>query len=102
MKRQLTPAALKRYVEAPLAVQKAFDKQVKLLVENLRHPSLRDKKYDEKTNIWEARINRDWRFYFVIAADTYVDVWFDGATRSRPRTVQVLAIRSRSSLLALK
>ena len=29
------------------SIQKAFDKQVWLLVENLRHPSLRAKKYDE-------------------------------------------------------
>ena len=41
MRRQLTTAAVKDYTEAPPAVQKAFDKQVKLLVENFRHPSLR-------------------------------------------------------------
>jgi len=41
MKRQLTTAAAKNYAEAPASVQKAFDKQVKLLVENFRHPSLR-------------------------------------------------------------
>ena len=40
MKSQLTPTALKSYVAAPAAVQKAFDKQTKLLVENFRHPSL--------------------------------------------------------------
>lgn len=50
MKRQLTPAAVKDYIEAPLAIQNAFDKQVKLLVENFRHPSLRAKKYDESRN----------------------------------------------------
>ena len=72
MKRQLTPTALIAYMEAPLAVQKAFDKQVKLLVQNLRHPSLRAKKYDEGRNIWQARIKRDWRFYFSIEGDTYI------------------------------
>ena len=33
MKRHLTTTALKAYTEAPLAIQKAFDKQVQLLVE---------------------------------------------------------------------
>lgn len=72
MKRQLTAAAVKDYTEAPAAVQKAFDKQVKLLLENFRHPSLRAKKYDEPRNVWQARVNRDWRFYFVITGDTYL------------------------------
>jgi len=70
MKRQLTAAAAKDYAETPTSVQKAFDKQVKLLVENFRHPSLRTKKYDESRNIWQARVNRDWRFYFLITGDT--------------------------------
>ena len=72
MKRQLTAAAVKDYTEAPPAVQKAFDKQLKLLLENLRHPSLRTKKYDESRNVWQARVSRDWRFYFLIAGDTYL------------------------------
>jgi hypothetical protein len=72
MKRQLTAAAVKDYTEAPPAVQNAFDKQVKLLVENFRHPSLRAKEYDESRNIWQARVNRDWRFYFLITGDTHL------------------------------
>ena len=72
MKRQLTVAAVKDYTEAPSAVQKAFEKQAKLLLENFRHPSLRAKKYDESRNVWQARVNRDWRFYFVINGDTYI------------------------------
>jgi len=72
MRRQLTAAAVKNYTEAPPAVQKAFDKQAKLLVENFRRPSLRAKKYDEARSIWQARVNRDWRFYFLITGDTYL------------------------------
>ncbi len=71
MNRRLTPSAIKGYVAAPPAIQKAFDKQVKLLVENLHHPSVRAKKYDEAGNIWQARVNRDWRFYFTVEGDTY-------------------------------
>jgi len=56
---------------APDAVKKAFFKQVKLLEQNLRHPSLRAKKYDETKDRWQGRINRNWRFYFKIDGDTY-------------------------------
>ena len=57
---------------APRHVQKALDKQLRFLVEDLRHPSLRAKKYDEATDIWQARVTRGWRFYFQIQGDTYV------------------------------
>jgi hypothetical protein len=72
MKVELTAAALRDYIDAAPAVQKAFDKQTRLLIDNLRHPSLRAKKYDEARDIWQARVSRDWRFYFVIAGDTYL------------------------------
>jgi mRNA interferase RelE/StbE len=52
-------------------VRKAFFKQVKFLEENLRHPSLRAKKYDASQDIWQARVNKDWRFYFLILDDVY-------------------------------
>jgi hypothetical protein len=72
MNRRLTPAAVKSYIRAPSEVRKAFDKQAKLLGENLHHPSLHAKKYNESADIWQARINRNWRFYFNIEGDTYV------------------------------
>jgi len=56
---------------APLAVKKAFFKQIRLLEQNLRHPSLRAKKYDEVNDRWQARVNKDWRFYFTISDDVY-------------------------------
>ena len=52
-------------------LRKAVYKQVKLLERNLRHPSRRAKKYDESINLWQARVNRDWRFYFLIRDDVY-------------------------------
>ncbi len=57
---------------APANVNKAFYKQVRLLAENLRHPSLHAKKYDETQDLWQARVNKDWRFYFTIEGDTCV------------------------------
>jgi mRNA interferase RelE/StbE len=59
------------YAEAPVEIQKRGDKQLALLTENLRHPSLRAKKYDEARDIWQARVNAGWRFYFTIQGDTY-------------------------------
>lgn len=55
-------------------IQRAFDKQVRLLVNDLHHPSLRAKKYDEANDVWQARVNRDWRFYFRIEGDLYTIV----------------------------
>jgi hypothetical protein len=46
----------RRFDAAPAEVQRAFRKQVSLLVENLRHPSLRAKKYDQARDIWQARL----------------------------------------------
>ena len=59
------------YADAPIAVQRAFDKQVLLLKHNIRHPSLHAKKYDVIQDIWQARVNRSWRFYFIITGDIY-------------------------------
>jgi mRNA interferase RelE/StbE len=59
------------YARAPARIQKLFDKKLAFLLLNLRHPSLRTKKYDEAENLWQARVNDDWRFYFRIEGDTY-------------------------------
>jgi len=47
-------------------------KQFALLQQNLRHPSLQAKKYDEGNDIWQGRVNRNYRFYFQIADDDYI------------------------------
>ncbi len=51
MNRRLTPHAVRSYVNAPPNVRKAFDKQAKMLAEDLHHPSLRAKKYDESQDL---------------------------------------------------
>lgn len=66
-----TPHFLRSYHKAPKRIQKAFDKQVRLLLGDFHHPSLRAKKYDEANDIWQARVNYNWRFYFKIVDDTY-------------------------------
>ena len=75
------PRALKALRDAPLSVQKAFFKQVKLLEKDLRHPSLHAKKYDEALDRWQARVNKDWRFYFNIVDDVYVTAAVEPSSR---------------------
>jgi mRNA interferase RelE/StbE len=60
------------YVSAPPSVRRAFDRRVAFLVQALRHPSLRAKKCDEANDIWQARVNDAWRFYFKIEGNTYI------------------------------
>ena len=71
MKAEYSDAVNEALKDAPVAVRKAFYKQVSLLVQNLHHPSLHAKKYDESNDRWQARVNKNWRFYFRIIGDTY-------------------------------
>ncbi len=60
------------YYQAPPEIQRAFDRRAVMLATNIRHPSLRAKKYDHANDIWQARVNSNWRFYFQIADDKYI------------------------------
>jgi len=66
------PRVVDQLRDAPESVRKAFFKQIRFLADDIQHPSLRAKKYDESRGIWQARVNRDWRFYFLIENDTYI------------------------------
>ncbi|MBF0563893.1 MAG: hypothetical protein HQK89_01490 [Nitrospirae bacterium] len=48
------------------------DKQLEALLKDIRYPSLRTKKYNESQDIWQARINKEYRAYFCIEGDAYV------------------------------
>ena len=67
----LSDRAIEALKDTPLKVRLAFNKQLRFLVDNLQHPSLHAKKYDESKDLWQARVNKAWRFYFTIADDTY-------------------------------
>jgi mRNA-degrading endonuclease RelE of RelBE toxin-antitoxin system len=71
MKVVFSDRAIETLKDAPAAVQSAFSKQIRFLAGNLHHPSLRAKKYDEGRDLWQARVNRNWRFYFTIVEDVY-------------------------------
>jgi len=65
------------YKGLPEPIQRRAEKALRLLVENLRHPSLRAKKMEgerdpEGRDIWEARVSRGYRFTFAIEGNTYI------------------------------
>lgn len=67
----LSDRAIESLKDTPPGIRRAFEKQLRFLAINLQHPSLRAKKYDEAKDPWQARVNREWRFYFTIVNDTY-------------------------------
>jgi len=72
MKAAFTDRFRKQYQVLPEAKKTKLDKQLGFLLSNLRHPSLRAKKYDEAKDIWQARVDDDYRFYFMIEGDTCI------------------------------
>lgn len=40
------------------ATKQKFKKQLGFLLSNIRHPSLRAKKYDEEKDVWQARVDK--------------------------------------------
>lgn len=71
MRAVFTHRFVRQYAVLSVTRQAKVDKQIGFLLTNLRHPSLRAKKYDEARNIWQARVDNSYRFYFRIEADTY-------------------------------
>jgi mRNA interferase RelE/StbE len=72
MRLHYTERFRRSYESAPPSVRRAFDRRATFLAHDLRHPSLRAKKYDEAHDIWQARVNDAWRFYFQIQGETYL------------------------------
>lgn len=70
MKIDYLPRALKALQDAPPCVRRAFFKQVLFLQRDLRHPSLRVKKYDEGTDLWQARVKSRLRDFISISRMT--------------------------------
>ena len=56
----------------PEQTQKKFWQKLKFLLIDMRHPSLHSKKYDEANNVWQARVDKSYRFYFLIESDRYI------------------------------
>lgn len=52
-------------------IKKKFEKQVLFLLRNMMHPSLRCKKREELDDVWQARVDDSYRFFFRVVGDTY-------------------------------
>jgi mRNA-degrading endonuclease RelE of RelBE toxin-antitoxin system len=71
---KLAETAIRQYQTLTPNQKKKADKQFEHLVQDIRHPSLHAKKYKGSGDLWQARIDKDWRFYFYIIAPDYIIV----------------------------
>ena len=71
MKISYTEPFLKDYRSLPPFTQKAFDKALKFLLQNPRHPSLRAKRLPG-TLIFYSRITKSYRFTFQYEDETMI------------------------------
>ena len=58
MRHRFSQRFTREYTEAPIEIQRTFDRKLELLLQDLRHPFLRAKKYDEANDIWQAPVTR--------------------------------------------
>jgi mRNA interferase RelE/StbE len=72
MKLRLSAKAEKDYRGFDGKLKDRIDKQFNFLLSDVRHPSLHAKKYDESKDVWQGRIDRNYRFYFTIEGDTII------------------------------
>ncbi len=70
----LTKTAEKQYLKLPKKIQVLCNKQIDFLIVDYRHSSLNSKKYDKEINLWQARVDKFYRFYFYIQEDKYIIV----------------------------
>ena len=54
----------RNYKKLPEPIRKKFQKQLTLLLDNVKHPSLRVKKMESREDVWEARVDKFYRFTF--------------------------------------
>ena len=71
MRLLVSERASQEYNSLPQRIQALIDKQFRFLLRDRLHPSLHAKKYDEARRIWQARVDRNYRFYFTIDGDVY-------------------------------
>ncbi len=58
------------YRKLPAPIQRKVDKQLRLLSENPRHPSIQLKKIRGTADLWEARVDRQYRLSLEMKGDT--------------------------------
>jgi len=68
----MSAQASRQYNRLPATVRAKADKQFLYLIKDIRHPSLQSKKYKGYDDVWQARIDKTWRFYFHIIEPHYL------------------------------
>ena len=69
MKAVTTRVFKRDYEKLPPSIQRRIDKQLSLLMSDPRHPSLRTKKLQGTTDVWEISISREYRMTFTIVEE---------------------------------
>ena len=72
MKLIYTNSFKKEYQKLSIPLQNKTDKKLKILVENINHPSLRVKKIQKYRDVLEATINKNYRLLFQITSDGFI------------------------------
>jgi len=72
MKICFTKTFMRDYRKLPLELQEAVDKQLALLLDHSRRPSLNLKKMNDPRDIWEGRVTYSHRFTFQMEGDTCI------------------------------
>lgn len=72
MKLKPTRTFNERFKCLPKKIKKKCKKQLKLLLYNYRYPSLRTKKIEGTKNIFEARVDKRYRFTFQVNHEYYI------------------------------
>jgi mRNA-degrading endonuclease RelE of RelBE toxin-antitoxin system len=60
------------YKKLPPTIQELTDKKLRLLAQEVSHPSLRVKKVQGLRNVFEGSITMDYRYLFQITSEGYV------------------------------
>ena len=71
MQVEYTPHFKRRFAKFSPTIQRKFRKQLGFLFNDINHPSLRAKKFDEAEGVWQARVDNNVRFYFRITRELY-------------------------------
>ncbi|MFZ2303959.1 MAG: hypothetical protein WAV98_04210 [Minisyncoccia bacterium] len=71
----LTEKAQTQFIALTKDLKKKARKQFSFLLQDYRHPSLNAKKYHEASgDLWQARIDKGYRFYFIVRGQQYIVV----------------------------
>lgn len=69
MKLHRLPQFDRDYLKLPAEIRTKLHRRLKVISENLRRPGLHIKKIKGQNDIWEARVDRFYRFSFEIIGD---------------------------------